>query len=445
MMRVISPRPPGGDSAGMRSKLLERPALRPLTFRDYRLLLGGLALVQLAAPFQFLTQVFWLQAKYPDHAALSTSLIAASRGLAMVLFSLIGGAIADRFERRRVLLVTESASLAAHGAVAFLMLTSPFGLWTVAAVAVCTFAASGVMSIDGPARSASMPSVVGMENLASAMSLSMVVSQVTMPISLSLVGVLNAVFEPGQVYAGSLLVWAAILPMIAALRYSSVGGGRRDIGMLANIREGMRYVRASAAISGVLAVVVVVQLAGMPVATPLGPVFMIEVLDFSTAEVGFMGMTWGMGALAGSFFLARYRWLTMRGDTLGIVTLVFGVGVVGFGLSRSIPLTAAFDFMFGFGFTATSLVAATIVQHTVADDVRGRVMGLFPFTIGFANLCIAPIGIAGQQLGLAFLVPALGFAALGLIAAVFGSRPQLLALRSRSAGPAPEAAPHRVA
>ncbi|MCC6267682.1 MAG: MFS transporter [Dehalococcoidia bacterium] len=426
----------------MSSAYFERhPSLRPLAYRDYRFLLGGLALVQLAAPFQFLTQVFWLQQEYPDHATLYASLIAASRGLAMVVFSLVGGAIADRLERRRILLATETASLFVNGVIAFLMIASPVGEATVAAVTLCTFASSGVMSIDGPARSASMPSIVGMENLASAMGLSMVITQVTMPISLSMVGVLNGLFDPGQVYAGSLLVWAGILPMIAALRYHSIGGGGRDLGMVASIREGIRYARASAAISGILLVVVVVQFAGMPVATPLGPVFMIEVLDFTTAQVGFMGMTWGLGSLAASFLLARFRWLTLRGDTLAAMTLAFGVGVVGFGLSRYVPVTAVFDFLFGFGFTATSLVSATIVQHTVADNVRGRVMGLFPFTLGFANLCTAPIGLAGQQFGLALLVPALGVTTLVLCASVFATRPQLLSIRARAVAAATSGEP----
>jgi len=408
---------------------LERPALRPLAFRDYRLLLGGLALVQLAAPFQFLTQVFWTQAEYPARAVLYVSLIAAGRGLGMVTFSLIGGAVADRLDRRRILLATESASLAINAVIAALMLTSILGEATVAAVIVCTFVSAGVTAIDGPARSASMPSIVGMEHLASAISLSAIVSQLTLPLSLSLVGVLNAAFGPGEVYAGSLVAWVGILPMIAALRYRSVGGGRREEGIVANIRDGVRYARANTTIWGVLGVLVVVQLVGMPVATPLGPIFMIEVLDFSSAQVGFMGMTWGLGALAASFLLARFRWLALRGDTLAIVAMVFGCGVVGFGLSRSVALTAFFDFAFGFGFTATSMVSATIVQHTVADEVRGRVMGLFPFTLGIASLFTAPLGLVGQQLGLAITVPVLGLATLALCGGVFTSRRGLLGVR----------------
>lgn len=404
-------------------------SLRPLTFRDYRLLLAGASLVSLVMPFQYLSQVFWVQAEYPGRAVLYTSLITASRGLAMLLFSLVGGAVADRVERRKVLLVTESASLGINAVVAGMMLAMPFGGATVGAVIVCTFFAAGVMSVDGPARSASMPAVVGMENLASAISLNMVVTQLTLPLSLSLVGILSDAFSPSQVYAGSLIVWTGILPAIALLRYQSSGRAGASGGMFANIRSGLRYARGSAIISGVLTIVLIVQLVGMPVATPLGPVFMIEVLKFTSAQVGFMGMTWGLGALSASFFFARMQKFALRGATLALVAIGFGAAVVGFGASRQVILTALFDFAFGFGFTATMLTASTLVQHTVDDAVRGRVLGLFPFVGGLANLCTAPIGVAGQKLGLALMVPALGLATVVLCSAAVAWRPEIVSVR----------------
>lgn len=433
MTRDMPAAGPVTKNGPMASTFFERHAsLSPLAYRDYRLLLGGLALVNLVMPFQFLAQVFWVQDEYPGRSVLYASVIAASRGLAMVMFSLIGGAIADRVERRKVLLFCETGSLVVNGIVALVMLTTPFGSATVAAVTVCTFAAAGVTSIDSPARSASTPSVVGMANLAAAISLSTVVGQLMLPVSLSLVGVLSDVIDPAALYAASLLAWLGIIPLIAALRYHSVGGGGLNGGMVANIREGLGYARGSAIISGVLAVVLVVQLIGMPVATPLGPVFMIEELGFSSSQVGFMGMVWGLGALGGSFTLARMRWLTLRGITLAATALVFGAAVAGFGHSRYVPLTAVFDFAFGFGFTASMLVASTLVQHHVADGVRGRVMGLFPFTLGFANLCTAPIGAAGQRFGLAFTIPAMGWAAVFLCGLVFLRSPRLLTVRPQA-------------
>jgi len=408
------------------------PTFRALAHRDYRLLLAGSALVSFVGPFQFLTQVFWVQAQYPGRSVFYSALISASRGVAMLLFALIGGAMADRFERRRVLLATESASFALNAVVASLMLFNPFGGATIVAVIGCTFLAAGVGSIDSPARTASLPAIVGMGGLANAISLNMMVSQLMLPISLPLVGVLNGVLEPGQVYAASLVAWVAILPLISMLRYRSVGGINRELSMVANIREGLRYTRANATISSVLLIVLVVQLLGMPVATPLGLVFFIKVLHFSNAQVGFMGMTWGLGALVASFTLARNQKLTLRGTTLIGAVLLYGVGIIGMGYSRYVPLTAVSDFTFGFGFTATLLTASTIVQHTVADQLRGRVMGLFPFAGGFAYVATAPIGALGQRLGLAFLIPALGWASLLLCGLVVARRPGLLRVRPQA-------------
>jgi len=176
-------------------------------------------------------------------------------------------------------------------------------------------------------------------------------------------------------------------------------------------------------------VVVVVQLVGMPVATPLGPVFMIEVMDFSARQVGFMGMTWGLGAMSASLLFARLQGRVVRGLALCAVAMFFGITVLGFGYSRYIPLTAAFDFCMGFAFTGTNLVAGTLVQYTVADEMRGRVMGLFPFTLGSAYVFTAPIGLLGQRVGLAVLLPLLGWATLACCGAVIASRPPLLRAR----------------
>ena len=419
-----------------------RPALRPLAHRDFRLLLAGSTLVSLAMPFQYLTQVFWVQKEYPAHAVLYASLLSASRGAAMVSFSLIGGAIADRVERRRVLLITESGSLIANAVIAALMMLAPFGSATVAAVAVFTFLAAGVMSIDSPARSASLPAAAGVENIGPAIGLLTVSNQLMMPLSLPLVGIFNGIFDPGRVYAGTLVVWAGILPLIAMLRYHSVGGAH-GTGMLTNIRAGMAYTRRTRAILAVLSIVLIVQLLGMPVATPLGPMFMMDVLNFSSGQVGFMGATWGLGAFAASIAFTRLRGLTLRGITLAGLATFFGFAVMGFGYSRFIPLTAVFDFGMGFAFTATMLTSSTLVQHLVDDAMRGRVLSLFPFSLGFAYVCTAAIGGIGQQVGLAVLVPALGWATvLGCVSVIVWNR-QLLGARIRPATPKetpPEAA-----
>lgn len=400
-------------------------SVRSLAHRDFRMLLAGATLTGLVMPIQFLTQVFWVQEEYPERSVLYVGLIAVSRGSAMLIFSLIGGAIADRFERRRVLLACAAMACGLSGLVSALMLYNPFGHAAMAALLCLTFLAAAAMAIDVPARTASIPAVVGMEDMGNAISLNMVAQQLTIPLSLPLVGFLNSILEPGQVYAGTLLAWAAILPLLAALQFRSVGSANRALSMLGNIREGLAYTRRDAAIFGVIAMVLALQVVGMPGPATLGPLWMTEVLGLSRSEFGLMAMTWGIGAFVGSFFFARQQGLGRRGSSLCVMTLVFAVSAILFGHSRFIPLTAAANFTLGFAQVGAMVTAATVVQHLVRDEMRGRVMGLFPLAMGMAMLNAGPVSAVGQALGLEVVVPALGWALLGIALLITFGLPEL--------------------
>ncbi|OAI40947.1 hypothetical protein AYO38_00770 [bacterium SCGC AG-212-C10] len=422
----------------MQSGFFERhPSWAVLGYRDFRLLLLGTALVNVVMPFHFLTQVFWVEDHYSDRTAvLYVSLIAASRGLAGLVFSLIGGAIADRFERRRVLLACEALSLAVNGIVALMMITSPFGDATVFAVIVCTFGAAGIMSIDAPARAAAIPSIVGRENIASAISINTLAMQMTLPLSLPLIGVLNGIFAPGPLYAWSLIAWAGILPAIALLRFRSYGGADHGVGMLTNVGRGLRYASSNATILSIVAMVAIIQIVGMPgVANPLGPVWMTQVLGLSKAQFGFMAMTWGIGAMGASLAMARNRRIGQRGSTIWFAGLVFSVSILVFGYSRNVPLTAFANFTLGASFSLLLVSSTTIIQGVVADEMRGRVMALFPLVMGVAQLATAPIGAIGQQIGLPALVPALGYLTLALCIGLILQRPGLRHVRPVVAAP----------
>jgi MFS family permease len=416
--------------------------VRALRHRDFRLLLLGSTLVSMVMPLQFLTQIFWVQSRYPERSVLYVGLIAASRGAAMLAFSLIGGAFADRFERRRVLFACESAAVSINAVIAVLMLTNPFGEATMAALLVLTFLAAGNMAIDMPARTASMPAIVGMGDLANAISLNMIFVQLSFPLMLPLTGLLNSAFEPGKVYAGSLVVWAGVLPLIAALRYRSTGAADRSRGMLGNIRDGLAYTRRDAAIFAVISIITVMQVVGMPGVATLGPVWMTEVLKLSKSQFGFMAMTWGLGALVASFFFAHQHALTRRGTTLCVTVIAFSLAAIVFGHSRNIPITAVANFVLGFCMVGTMVTASTVVQHVVSDDMRGRVMGLFPLAMGLQMLNAAPVSAAGQVFGLEVVVPALGWATLALCAAIIVVAP---ALRRLQPGMEPEPAGEPVA
>jgi MFS family permease len=414
--------------------------LRALRHRDFALLLGGMTLVGFVTPMQFLTQIFWIQDEYPERTVLYVALVAGARGSAMLIFSLLGGAIADRFERRRVLLVCETLALGFNALIAVLMLTNPFGAAGVAALIVLTFLAAGNQAVDMPARSASIPAIVGMPNLSGAIALNAIAMQAGLLFAPPAVGFLNEAFSAGAVYAGTLLAWALIIPLVAALRFRSRGGADRRAGVVANIREGLGYTRRDQTLLAIFMLVIVMQAIGMPGVATLGPVWMREVLDLSKSGFGMMAFTWALGGATASLVFVLRHGLAGRGITLVAVTATFAVGVIVFGHSRAIPVTAVANFALGFCLVAANTSAATIAQHVVVDEMRGRVMGLFPLMMGLSMLMAAPVGAVGQVAGLEVVVPVLGWTTLALISLIVVSTPQVRRIDGGADHPPPATA-----
>jgi MFS family permease len=394
-------------------------------YRDFRLLLAGGALVGFVMPMQFLTQIFWIQDRYPDRDVLYVGLIAASRGSAMLLFGLVGGAFADRFERRKVLMGAQSASFSIHALVALLMITEPFGAAKIAVLLVLTFFAAGTMAIDQPARTASTPAIVGMQDLSNGISLQMFAQQITFPLSLPLVGFLNSIMDAGAVYSLTLSAWALILPLIWIMKFRSHGEGNRSVGMLANIREGLSYTRKDPTIFAVITIVVAIQVLGMPGPATLGPVWMTKILGLSTTEFGFMAMTWGLGTLAASIFYLFRSDLPAKGMSLWLAAAGFAACAIVFAHSRYVPLTALVNFGLGFAMVSTMVSSSTIVQQTVSEAMRGRVMGLFPLAMGLSMLGGLPVSAFGQWLGLPVVFPILAWSALLTVLVVMFIQPGL--------------------
>jgi MFS family permease len=404
------------------------PAFRALRHRDFRPLLAGTVLVGLVQPLHFVTQIFWVQAVYPEHEIIYTGLLMGARGVATLSFGLIGGAIADRFERRLVLLGCESASLVLSAFVALLMLTTPFGGATIIGVAALTFLAAATQAIDHPARQASLPAVAGRDDLSNAISLNSAAQQLMIPITIPIAAVLNDAFGAGVLYAGSLVTWLGILPLIALLDYRSRGAaaGRQ---MLSAVVEGLQYTRRHLIVLGAVALVFVMHGVGMPGVGHLGILWATNILEVGGAGFAFMAFGWGVGAVAGSMYFAQRPDVAGRGSTLVLGAVGFAVAAIVFAHSRSIELTTVANVGLGVSLSASTISASVIIQQKVAEGVRGRVLGLFPLTNGFAMLLTLPISAVAEGAGLVIVVTALAWATLVCSAAIVMALPQVRRVR----------------
>lgn len=422
---------------GRLQALRASPAFRAFRYRNFQLLLAGTVLVGLVQPLHFVTQIFWVQDVYPEREIIYTGLLLGGRGVATLLFSLIGGVIADRFERRLVLLACESTSLVLNVFVALLMLMTPFGEATIIGVVALTFLASATQAIDHPARQASLPAVVGMGDLGSAISLNSAAQQLMIPITIPVAAVLNDSFGPGVLYAGSLVTWAGIIPLIALLDYTSRGdaAGRQ---MLGAVVDGLRYTRRHVVIFAAVALVFVMHGVGMPGVGNLGVIWATDVLDVGGRGFALMAFGWGGGAVVGSMYFAQRPDVAGRGTTLVVAAITFALSAIVFAYSRSIWLTAATNIGLGVSLAASTVSASVIIQQKVIEGMRGRVMGLFPLTNGFAMLLTLPISAVAQEAGLPIVVAILGWTTLAFAGVIVLVLPQIRRVRP---DPAYSAAP----
>lgn len=185
----------------------------------------------------------------------------------------------------------------------------------------------------------------------------------------------------------------------------------------------------------------ILQVLGMPGPATLGPLWMTQVLGLSKSRFGLIAMTWGLGAAASSAYFARNHRQAGSGRTLSAMVLLFAVSAIVFGHSRVIPLTACVNFTLGFAVVGTMVTASTLVQFRVSEEMRGRVLGLFPLAMGLAMLDAAPVSALGQFFGLETVLPALAWATLALSLSVIARRPLLRQQWRRFEGQPPLEAP----
>ena len=163
----------------------------PISVPDFRLLFIGFTMGQAIMPLQFVTQIFWVQSHADTSATIVlVGVIGTMRGAGMLSFGLFGGALADRFDRRKLLMVTQAGALALNLGIASLMWLTPGDTSALIAFFILTFFASAMLAVDGPTRQAIVPEILGSRLTPGGIALNTAAMQLAMPISIFGVGVL---------------------------------------------------------------------------------------------------------------------------------------------------------------------------------------------------------------------------------------------------------------
>ncbi len=425
----IRPRPPllqwrslaGGKHVAQAEAVRAEPQARigafsSFRFRDYRLLWGGLLLASFNTPLQFFVQAWFIQKRAGDYAVLLQGVLGAVLGGGMLLFSVYGGVLADRVDRRRLLMAVQGLSFVISTTTAVVMMVEPVGTRGLFAILFTLFFLAGsISSFDLPTRQALVPELVDREHLTNAISLNSAAFQIALPVSVVVSGVLIKHIGMGQTYLVGVGGHIAILIALYLMRYRSAPAPVQAVqrSTMRDVREGLAYARQQPLILWVILLMVATQGLGMPVMLRLGPSWFDQVLHQDAQQWGIIALTWGLAALAASFLLAAGGDFKQKGLLYLGSSAAFGASILFFGLVRSIPLVAVADALAGGTQLVTQVSAVALIQSIVPNRLLGRVMGLVAMTGGLNQLNSITVGGLGQGLGLEVTVPVLGAIVLG--------------------------------
>lgn len=382
-----------------------------LSHRPFRWFTVSLLAMTIAAQMQAVV-VGWLIYQV-TRDPLALGLIGLAEVVPYVSVALVAGYIADRTDRRRISVVALGVLLfAAVSLLGFsLLVPEPVAVWPFyAIIAVCGLARAFLQV----ARSALVSEIVPPALYANAATWRSSTWQLGMVAGPASGGVLFAAFGAQWTFAVNVLLVLVSLGAMLAVRHSptpltAVGGS-----VLRNVALGMRFLRANQVILAALALDLVAVLFGGAVA--LMPVFASDILGVGPRGMGALQAAPGAGAVLMAFTLAHRPPLRRAGRALLVAVTVFGLCIIGFGLSRSFPLSIALLFVSGAADNVSAVIRATMIQVLVPADMLGRISAVNAIFIGSSNeLGAFESGVAARLLG---AVPAVVFGGLTALVTV---------------------------
>lgn len=355
--------------------------------RDFRLLFLGMTVSSLAMPMQWILQMWLvLELTSASRAALWLGVSGFVRGLPLLVLSLHGGALADRMDRRKLLVIAQVASMAVALTIAALIATDLLTIWLLLPL---TFLSSAVMSFDQPARQALVPDLVPPERVTHAVTLNSMALFCSMAGGPALAGFLIAAVGLAGGYAAVALTYLGVLVAVLLMRArpQPVRAPTVRTSALNDIGEGLRYVLGEPVVFWLISVTFAITVLGMAF-TNLAPLLVTDVLGGGATSLGWVFTAWGIGAVVGSIALAGWlQAIPSKGLLVIAMVALFVAGLVGFAYAASVPIAALFQFVPGLANTSIMVISNAVILSVAPAALRGRVMGIY-----YMNRGLMPIG-----------------------------------------------------
>jgi MFS family permease len=368
--------------------------LGALTHRNFRLFFFGQG-ISLIGTWMQAVALGWLVLDLTN-SPFAVGLNGALRSLGVLVFTLYGGVVVDRVDKRRLIVWTQVLQMLEALALALLVWTRTVTTWQVMVLAVLF----GIVSaFDIPARQALLVELVGRENLMNAIALNSSMFNAARIVGPAIAGLLIGATDVGMCFFLNGVSYVAVLAGLLAMRLPRFVPRVIEHSAWVGLRQAVAFIRSDARISTIVILVAVFSVFGFPFLV-LMPVVARDVVHTNARGYGLLMAAVGVGAMLGALALALAGRRVKQGRALLQSGGAFAALVIAFAAARSLSLALPLLALAGCAMIVTTALANTMLQTLVPDALRGRVMAFYAFVfVGMAPLGAFQAGFVAEHHG----------------------------------------------
>jgi MFS family permease len=360
------------------------------------------------------------------NSEVALSMVMLGVALPMLFVAPIGGVVADRVDRRALMIWAQIAVTVLNGINMVLIVTDTVEFWH---LMVLSFFSGIAFSFNMPARQAAIPNLVPRDLMMNAMSLSSSAMNATRIVAPAVGGLLIAPIGIGGGFAVLTVLYAISVLFTFGLPKMPAADRDTKVTFFGDFTGGFHFIRSNQLVLGLILLATVPVIFMMPYQTLL-PVFAKDVWDVGATGLGALQAVSGVGGLAGGLVVANMDRHPRKGGVLFMAAMAAGVFLIAFALSPIFGVALPMLAMVGFCSMIFMTVNNTVMMSVIPDNVRGRVMSVMMMTFGLMPLGAVPASIAASYIGTPAVVAIGGVLMMASVSAIFAFYPRFRQLDS---------------
>lgn len=307
-----------------------------------------------------------------SHSAFLLALDQFLAGIPIFLLSLIGGVVADRTERRKILLISQYIQMACAGVLTILVATDVVRVWQILSL---SFVAGIAQSFGGPAYQALIPTLVDRDDMPNAIALNSIQFNLAVTVGPALAGITLARLGEKWCFGLNALSFLAPVVSLSIISARFVPESTKE-SMFDSLKQGIRFLRQQGSMEALIVLAFCMTALSMPMRTYI-PVFVKDIFQRGPETYGNLLSLMGVGSICGSLAVAGLGNIHSKGRFALSMLICLGLGISGFSLSRFLTLSYVMLVVVGASMMAVFATVTSLVQLITTNEMRGRVMSVY--------------------------------------------------------------------